>query len=69
MTPIEAIRAATLEAAKLMGWQDRVGALEPGHYMDLIAVEGDPTADVRVLEHVRFVMQGGTVKRRLSGAG
>jgi imidazolonepropionase-like amidohydrolase len=69
MTPIEAIRAATLEAAKLMGWQDRVGALEPGRYMDLIAVEGDPTTDVRVLEHVRFVMQGGTVKRRLSGAG
>jgi len=66
MTPIEAIRAATLEGAKLMGWQDRVGALQPGYYADVIAVQGDPTQDVRVLEHVRFVMQGGAVKRPLT---
>ncbi len=64
MTPIEAIRAATLGAATLMGWSDRVGAIEPGHYADIIAVDGDPTQDVRVLEHVRFVMQGGTVKKQ-----
>jgi imidazolonepropionase-like amidohydrolase len=65
MTPIEAIRAATLEGAKLMGWQDRVGALAPGYYADLIAVRGDPTVDVRTLEHVAFVMQGGVIKRGL----
>ena len=63
MTPIEAIRAATLSAAQLMGWSDRVGTLEQGHYADLIAVDGDPMADVHRLEHVRFVMQGGIVKR------
>ena len=62
MTPIEAIRAATLNAAQLMGWSDRVGSLEPGHFADVAAVEGDPTQDVHRLEHVRFVMQGGTVK-------
>ncbi len=66
MTPIEAIRAATLEGAKLMGWQDRVGAIQPGYYADVIAVQGDPTQDVRILEHVRFVMQGGAVKRPLT---
>jgi imidazolonepropionase-like amidohydrolase len=63
MTPIEAIRAAPLEAAILLGWPDKVGSLEKGHYADLIAVQGDPLADVRVLEHVQFVMQGGEVKR------
>ncbi len=63
MTPVEAIRAATLNAAQLMGWSDRVGSLEPGHFADIVAVDGDPTQDVRRLEHVRFVMQGGTVKR------
>ena len=65
MTPTEAIQAATVEAAKLLGWPDKVGSLEPGHYADLIAVDGDPTKDVTVLEHVRFVMQGGAVKRAM----
>jgi imidazolonepropionase-like amidohydrolase len=69
MTPIEAIRAATLEAAKLMSLQQKIGALEPGFYADLIAVQGDPTADVHTLEHVRFVMQGGAVKRSLADSG
>ena len=63
MTPLGAIQAATLNAAELMGWKDRVGALEPGYYADLIAVEGDPTADITVLERVRFVMKGGKVYR------
>jgi imidazolonepropionase-like amidohydrolase len=44
-----------------MSWQDRVGALEPGHYADLIAVDGDPLKDIAVLQHVKFVMKGGTV--------
>jgi imidazolonepropionase-like amidohydrolase len=63
MTPLEAIRAATVDAAELMGWADRVGAVEPGKLADLIAVEGDPLRDVRVLEHVGWVIKGGrTVK-------
>jgi imidazolonepropionase-like amidohydrolase len=61
MTPMEAIRAATLNAAELMSWQDRVGALEPGKYADLIAVEGDPLTDITVLQQVKFVMKGGSV--------
>ena len=65
MTPVEAIQAATLKAAELLGWPDKVGSLEPGRWADLVAVEGDPTQDVHVLEHVRFVMQGGTVKKPL----
>jgi imidazolonepropionase-like amidohydrolase len=61
MPALEAIRAATVNAAELMGWQDRVGAAEPGKYADLIAVEGDPLADIAVLKQVKFVMKGGTV--------
>jgi imidazolonepropionase-like amidohydrolase len=60
-TPVEAIRSATVHAAELMGWPDRVGRIEPGLYADLIAVAGDPTDDVRLLEDVAFVMKGGEV--------
>ncbi len=63
MTPLEAIQAATINAADLLGWSDRVGAIEPGKFGDLIAVNGDPLSDVRVLEHVAFVMKGGQVVR------
>ena len=62
-TPVEAIRSATLHAADLMGWSDRIGRIEPGLYADLVAVPGDPTHDVSVLEDVRFVMKGGGVVR------
>jgi len=58
---LEAIRAATLNAAELMNWQDRVGSIEAGKYADFIAVEGDPLRDIAVLEQVKFVMKGGTV--------
>ncbi len=61
MPPREAIRAATVNAAELLGWQDRVGALEAGKYADLIAVDGDPLAGVTVLQHVTFVMKGGKI--------
>ncbi|HZB00772.1 MAG TPA: amidohydrolase family protein [Actinomycetota bacterium] len=60
-TPIEAIRSATIVSAQLLGWDDRVGTLEPGRYADLIAVDGDPLEDVTVLEDVPFVMKGGEV--------
>ena len=61
MTPVQAIRAATREAATLMGWEDRIGSLEAGKFADVIAVTGDPLQDVRVLQHVNFVMKSGTV--------
>ena len=61
MTPAQAIQAATVNAAELMGWQDKVGALEAGMDADLIAVEGDPLRDITVLQRVKFVMKGGTV--------
>ncbi|MFZ5662768.1 MAG: amidohydrolase family protein [Pseudomonadota bacterium] len=60
MTPLEAIRSATLNAAEALG-RDDVGVLEAGRWADLIAVPGDPTQDVRVLENVPFVMKGGEV--------
>jgi imidazolonepropionase-like amidohydrolase len=61
LTPLEAIKAATVNAADLLGWSDRIGAIEPGHFADIIAVSGDPLNDVTELERVRFVMKGGTV--------
>ena len=61
MTPMQAIQAATVSAADLLGWSDRVGAIEAGRFADIIAVSGDPLADVTVLEHVTFVMKGGQV--------
>jgi len=63
MKPLEAIQAATVNAADLLGWADKIGALETRHYADLIAVSGDPASDVHVLESVKFVMKGGTVAR------
>ena len=62
--PAEVLRAATLNGAELMGWSDRVGSLEAGKLADVIAVEGDPLADVAVLQRVGFVMKGGKVVRR-----
>ncbi|PYP01063.1 MAG: Xaa-Pro dipeptidase [Gemmatimonadetes bacterium] len=67
-TPMHAIQAATVNAADLLGWADRVGALEPGKYADVVAVQGDPLQDVTLLEHVAFVMKGGeVVKDSLTG--
>lgn len=64
MTPIRAIQTATVNASKLLGWEDRVGAVEAGKFADLIAVEGDPTKDVTELERIKFVMKGGMVVKR-----
>lgn len=61
MTPLGAIQAATINAADLLGWSDRVGSLETGRFADLVAVEGDPLKDVTILENVKIVMKGGEV--------
>jgi imidazolonepropionase-like amidohydrolase len=63
MTPMQAIRSATVVAAELMGWRDRVGALEPGLFADLVAVEGDVLSDVDLLTEPAIVMKGGRVLR------
>ncbi len=61
MTPAQAIHAATVAAAELLGWQDRVGTIAPGKFADLIAVTGDPLKDIRELQRIGFVMKGGVV--------
>jgi len=61
LSPLQSIQAATVNAADLLGWTDRIGMLEAGKFADIIAVDGDPVADVHVLENVRFVMKGGDV--------
>lgn len=63
MTPLQAIQSATTVAAESLGWSRDVGALSPGHYADMIAVEGDALADIRVLEHVVAVIKGGVPVR------
>lgn len=63
MTPAQALRSATGVAAELMSWDDRVGSIEKGKFADLIAVSGDPMADITELERVKFVMKGGTVAK------
>jgi imidazolonepropionase-like amidohydrolase len=61
LSPWAAIQAATVNAADLLGWNDKVGSIEPGKWADTIAVDGDPLQDVRALENVKFVMKGGQV--------
>lgn len=61
MTPIDAIRSGTINAARLLGWQDKVGSIEPNKLADLIAVEGDPATDINSIDRIRFVMKGGDV--------
>ena len=61
---IEVIRAGTSNAAELLGWQDRVGAIEAGKFADLIAVAGDPLRDISELRRVKLVMKGGVVVRK-----
>jgi imidazolonepropionase-like amidohydrolase len=63
MPALDVIRAITTNAAEVLGWQDRIGAIEPGKLADLVAVSGDPVADIVELERVRFVMKGGHVVR------
>ena len=67
MRPMHAIQSATTVAARYMGWSDRVGSLVPGLYGDLIAVSGDPLADIRRLQDVAVVIKGGQVFKGPSG--
>jgi len=66
MAPMDAILTATRNAADLIGGPDRIGAVTPGHYADLVAVEGDPLKDIALLRKVGFVMKGGVVYRQNS---
>ncbi len=61
LTPVRAIQAATVVNAEALGWQDQIGSIEKGKYADLVAVSGDPLADITELQHVKFVMKGGKV--------
>jgi imidazolonepropionase-like amidohydrolase len=67
LTPLQAIQAATINAADLLGWPGKVGSLEPGAWADIVAVDGDPLKDVTTLERVKFVMKGGEVVRNEYG--
>jgi imidazolonepropionase-like amidohydrolase len=64
MTPIDAIIAATGSAADLIGDTPDIGSVRPGRYADLVAVDGDPLADIALLQHVQFVMKGGVVYKQ-----
>jgi len=63
MKPLAALRSATSVDAKLFGVDDKLGTLEPGKLADVIAVPGDPSRDISVVEKVFFVMKGGAVVR------
>jgi imidazolonepropionase-like amidohydrolase len=63
MPALDVIRAITINSSEMLGWGDRLGVIEPGKFADLVAITGDPLADITELEHVRFVMKGGAVVR------
>jgi imidazolonepropionase-like amidohydrolase len=63
MSPLEVLRSATSVSAELMGWQDRVGSLEPGKLADIVAVDGNPVDDITAMKRVLFVMKDGVVYR------
>jgi imidazolonepropionase-like amidohydrolase len=64
MSPLAAIQAGTVNGAKLLGWQDKIGALKPGFAADVVAVPGNPLDDIGVLERVSFVMRNGAIYRK-----
>ena len=64
MTPLGALQADLINGAKLLDWEGQVGALKPGYFADIVAVPGNPLNDITALQHVEFVMKGGTVYKR-----
>ena len=64
MSPVAVLQADLINGAKLLGWEGQIGALKPGYFADIIAVPGDPTADISVLTRVSFVMKDGVVYRK-----
>jgi imidazolonepropionase-like amidohydrolase len=67
MTPLAALQSGTINAADLLGWKDKTGALDPGKWADIIAVNGDPLKDITTLQHVPFVMKSGVVYKNEAG--
>ena len=63
LTPVRALQAATSVNAEALGWQDQIGSIDKGKYADLVAVAGDPLADITELQRVMFVMKAGKVIR------
>ena len=63
VSPAQVIQAGTITNATAMGWQDQIGSLEKGKFADIVAVAGDPVADITELQHVKFVMKGGKIVR------
>jgi imidazolonepropionase-like amidohydrolase len=61
MTPLQALRSVTTQAAALLRMQDQVGSVAPGRFADLVAVQGDPLSDISVMQKVQFVMKAGEV--------
>jgi imidazolonepropionase-like amidohydrolase len=61
MSPLQGIQTGTINAADLMGWTDKIGTIEPGKWADIIAIDGDPLKDVKLLQHIPFVMKSGIV--------
>jgi imidazolonepropionase-like amidohydrolase len=68
LTPMQSIVAGTSSAAKLLGWDKRVGTLSAGKWADVVAVPGDPTRDITVMERPSFVMKAGVVYRQVAAA-
>jgi imidazolonepropionase-like amidohydrolase len=64
MSPLAVLQADLLNGAKLLGWEEKIGSLEPGYFADVIAVQGDPVQDVGVLRNVSFVMKGGVIYKK-----
>ena len=63
LSPARVLQAGTMTNAEVLGWKDRIGSIDKGKYADVIAVSGDPLADITELERVKFVMKGGKIIR------
>jgi imidazolonepropionase-like amidohydrolase len=64
LSPLQALRAATVNDAKMLHWEDRVGTVKPGLWADLIAVTGDPTKEISAIRRVQLVMKGGVIYKQ-----